>query len=393
MINPVELVKKLISFPSVTPNDFGAIDYIENILKESGFVTYIKEFGPDSNPKHTKNLYAIYNSQEKNYDIRDPQGEFHDTHTICFAGHIDVVPPGGNWSNDPFTATEKNGVIYGRGAVDMKGALGAMIAAAINFIEQNPNKRNLAFLITSDEEGEGNYGTKLMLEWMNRNGHKIDFAIVGEPTCSNTLGDTIKVGRRGSLNFSLKIYGKQGHVAYPSLAKNPNHTMVKILKDLISCKLDDGNKAFDPSNLEVVSIDTNNKVTNLIPSEVKAQFNIRFNDNHTEDSVISFVSNIINKHSDSYILEHSCNATPFLSKRHDFFETFKAVILEETGIMPTESTSGGTSDARFIQNYCCVVEFGLLSEYAHKIDEQVKILDLQRLYNVYYGALCKMLKS
>lgn len=379
MIDLIDLVRKLISYPSITPNDCGAIEYMATLLKKSGFETYTKEFGPLNNPSHTKNLYAIY----KNSELKQ---------TICFAGHIDVVPTSGKWTYDPFSATIKENAIYGRGSVDMKGALGCMLASAINFIEKNPNSLNIAFLITSDEEGDALYGTKAMLEWMNDNGHKIDFAIVGEPTSEKILGDVIKIGRRGSINFTLTVEGIEGHVAYPHLANNPNTVMVKILNELISVKLDGGDDFFDPSNLEITSIDGLNNITNIIPSRTSAKFNIRFNTKHTESSIISIISNIIDKYTNNYILEHQCNAHPFLSKKHEFTEILKDAITEETSITPVSKTNGGTSDARFIQKYCTVVEFGLLSDQAHKIDEHVKILDLQRLYNVYYSALNRMLK-
>lgn len=379
MIDSVELVKKLISFPSITPKDAGAIEYIAELLKQAGFAIYIKEFGGSDNPYHTKNLYAIYKNNT-------------DSETICFAGHIDVVPAQSGWTYPPFSAQEEGGVIYGRGAVDMKGALGCMIASSINFLEKNPKpKVNIAFLITSDEEGDGYYGTKAMLEWMEENGHKIDCAIVGEPTSQKQLGDMIKIGRRGSVNFTLQVNGIGGHVAYPALAKNPNSIMIKILHELLSLKLDDGDDLFDPSNLEITSIDSHNNITNVTPSTAIAKFNIRFIPQHSEQSLVSKVSQIIEQNSDSCNLEYKCNAHPFLSKKHDFTEALKDAIMDETGIMAIESTSGGTSDARFIQKYCPVVEFGLLSDYAHKIDEQVKILDLQRLYNVYYSALNKII--
>lgn len=378
MIDHIELVKKLISFPSVTPSDCGAIEYIAGILEKAGFTIYIKEFGPKENPKHTKNLYAIYH-----HNASSP--------TICFAGHIDVVPAQEGWHYPPFSATTEDGKIYGRGAVDMKGALGCMIASAVNFLKSHPKSINLAFLITSDEEGDAYYGTKAMLEWMHDNGHNIDFAIVGEPTSQNQLGDVVKIGRRGSINFTLKINGIAGHVAYPDLAQNPNPIMIKILNDLLSLKLDDGDDFFAPSNLEITSIDSNNNVSNVIPSYVIAKFNIRFIPKHNEQSLISSITEIVERYSTSYTLEHKCNAYPFLSKTHDFTIALKDAIMDETGIKTIESTSGGTSDARFIYKYCPVLEFGLLSGYAHKIDEHVKILDLQRLYNVYYSALNKML--
>jgi succinyl-diaminopimelate desuccinylase len=363
----VALLKKLIAFPSITPDDGGSIDFIAAILLDHGFVVHIKEFGPNK----VKNLYAIYHGTQKG-------------HNICFAGHVDVVPPGEGWGSDPFVATEKNGRIYGRGAVDMKGALACMISAVIAFIKQEKFAGAISFLITADEEGDATYGTKSMLEWMSGDGHIIDFAIIGEPTCEKVIGDVIKIGRRGSINFTLKVIGHQGHVAYPDLANNPCPLMIKILNDLDLIIFD------DESNLEITSIDTGNMVTNVIPAEIFAKFNIRFTNKHTADSLILMLNEVIGRHTHDYTLDTSCNALPFVSKQSNLTDIFAEAALEQTKTRPSFSMSGGTSDARFIQAYCPILEFGLRSELAHKINESVEIGDLQSLYNVYYEALNKI---
>lgn len=369
MINSIELLKKLIAFRSITPTDAGGLDFIADLLKERGFDVYIKEFGEEK----VRNLYAAYGSGASN---------------ICFAGHIDVVPPGDGWAFFPFIAKEEDGKIYGRGAVDMKGALACMLASVLNFLQKKPEvKGAVSFLITADEEGDAKYGTKAMLEWMEEQGHKIDFAVVGEPTCDKQLGDTIKIGRRGSVNFKLQVIGTQGHVAYPQLADNPNSIMIKILHDLLEMPLDDGNETFQPSNLEVTSIDTGNPTTNVIPAEAAARINIRFNNEHRSEELIKKVDKICAKYTTNYVLERRVSAEPFLSKDSEFMEIFAKVVSDATGVQPELGTSGGTSDARFIQAYCPLLEFGLLNETAHKIDEHVKIGDLQKLYNVYYDFL------
>lgn len=374
MINPIELLKKLISFASITPQDEGCLDFIANLLQERGFNVHIKEFGAQK----VRNLYAVYGSKQPN---------------ICFAGHVDVVPPGEGWSSPPFSAKEEGCKIYGRGAVDMKGALACMLASTLNFMkEKNEFEGSISFLITADEEGEAKDGTKSMLEWMEKQGHKIDFAVIGEPTCDKKLGDIIKIGRRGSINLNLKVMGMQGHVAYPQLANNPISTMIMILRELIELKLDKGNEAFQPSNLEITSIDTDNNITNVIPAETNARINIRFNNELKSEELINKVHEICAQHNANYILEDRVSAEPFIAKNSVFTKLFAEVTYDITGVQPIYGTSGGTSDARFIQDYCPLLEFGLLNDYAHKIDEHVEIGDLQKLYSVYYNFLSVALK-
>lgn len=368
MLQIIELLKKLIAYPSITPDDAGLIDFIAEFLERSGFKIYIQDFGPDK----IKNLYAVYNFPKPGKNI-------------CFAGHVDVVPPGSGWNSDPFAALEKEGVIYGRGAVDMKGAIACMLSAAIEVIKKGALSGTISFLLTSDEEGDAKYGTKAMLEWMEKNDHKIDFAIVGEPTCEKIIGDVVKIGRRGSINFVLKVLGKQGHVAYPHLSENPCRFMVNILHNISSLSFG------DETNLEITSIDTGNMTSNIIPGESCANFNIRFTNKYAPDSLIDKVRFIIEKYTKDYVLEQNCGALPFVSKPSNYTDIITQAIYKHTLIDPVFSMSGGTSDARFIQEHCPVLEFGLKSELAHKINESVEIEDLQRLYNVYYDALYNLL--
>lgn len=374
----IELLKQLISFKSVTPNDNGAIDFITNLLVKQGFKVYVKEFGQEYK---VKNLYGYFGNGQPN---------------ICFAGHIDVVPAGfiEQWKYPPFCATQYKDKIYGRGVVDMKGAISAMLSAVFCFIDNNNDfNGTISFLITADEEGEALFGTKKMLEWIYKQGHKIDFTILGEPTCTDKIGDTIKIGRRGSINFDLKVFGKQGHVAYPHLAINPNHLIVKILNSFIGSKIDEGNEFFAPSNLEVVSIDTNNNITNVIPEIAQSKFNIRFNDIHTNEQLLEIVKKNIEQFTTNYDLQSSCRSRPFLAKMSPYIFSFKELVHKVTKIKPEFSTSGGTSDAYFFKDYSPIVEFGLLNTMAHKINEYCLINDLQTLCRVYYNALCLFLMS
>ena len=375
-IKCLEVVKELIRFPSVTPDHAGCIDYIESILEQEGFRIVRKEF--EDNNSQVTNLYARLGKGKPN---------------ICFAGHIDVVPPGhiGSWKFNPFEPTEQDGYLYGRGAVDMKGAMGAMIAASINYKNQHPGfKGSMSFLITSDEEGDAIYGTKAMLEYINNIGEKIDLAIIGEPSSQEKIGDTMRIGRRGSINFRLEIFGKQGHAAYPEKARNPNRLIVETLSSLLNIEFDNGNEWFQPSNLEITSIDCGNNTENVIPHSTSAKFNIRYNDIHTKDSLITKIHNAIHKCTKDYQLDHRCNAEPFLCPPQLLSHSFIKASQEVTGIKPQLSCGGGTSDARFIKNYTNAIECGLLAHTAHQINEKVKISDLHILYRIYYEALRKL---
>lgn len=374
----LEILKQLVSFRSITPKGEDAIIYISKILSEHGFDCDIKSFG-DGYEK-TTNLYAVLGNSNPN---------------ICFAGHLDVVPPGylANWQYDPFVATEQDGYIYGRGVVDMKGAIAASIAATIEFLKLNRPFGAISFLLTTDEEGSGKNGTKLMLDYIKDKYKPIDFCIVGEPTCESKLGDVIKIGRRGSINFVLRVRGKQGHVAYPERALNPVPVMIKILSHLSELQLDKGAEYFDKSNLEVTSIDVDNKISNIIPESITANFNIRFSDLHSEESLVALIKEVIGRYSDNYELDYSCSSNPFIQPYSEEIDGFANIVSKITGVNPSISTTGGTSDARFIYKYCQLVEFGLFSDQAHKINENCKISDLQMLCKVYYAYLVASFSS
>ncbi len=380
----LDYLKKLIACKSVTPSDGGAMEYIKTLLQEHGFYVDVQVFGEEN--YRVLNLYAEYTANNML-----PKGP-----NLCFAGHVDVVPAGEDnlWQSDPFVMRCDGDKIYGRGAVDMKGAIACMLAASFEYLKANPNFGGaISFLLTSDEEGKAQHGTRAMLEYLQKRGKNIDFAVLGEPTCGAEVGDTIKIGRRGSINFTLKINGTQGHVAYPELANNPVHCLVKVLHDLTHTSLDDGSKFFPPSNLEITSIDVNNNVTNVIPKSAEAKFNIRFNDLHSSESIVKLVRQRIEKYAPDYELKSQVSANSFIQEPTKWFADLALVVEEQTGFKPEFRTNGGTSDARFIKDYCQVAEFGLLSEFAHKINENTKNSDLQRLHNVYYYFLSKFFAS
>lgn len=374
-------LKNLIGFESLTPQSNGAIEYIDDLLKEHGFKTEVKIFGET---EQVTNLYAVYGNSKPN---------------ICFVGHVDVVPAGDPnlWYNsNPFKTHEQDGKIYGRGAVDMKGSIVCFLAASLDFIKNNTNfVGSISFLLTSDEEGKAKHGTKEMLQYIYNQGHEIDFAIVGEPTCEKEIGDTIKIGRRGSINFKLAVKGLGGHVAYPQKTNNPLPCLIRILNELTNIKLDKGTEFFQNSNLEVTNIDVGNNTTNVIPADATASFNIRFNNLHSAETLAKQVEEIIKqhcqKHKLDYTLEYNSSADSFIQNPNDKIKEFATVVEKTLNIKPNFSTSGGTSDARFVKNYCPLVEFGLLSDTAHKINEYTKISDLQKLYDVYYNFLMELL--
>ncbi|GAA5251898.1 succinyl-diaminopimelate desuccinylase [Candidatus Rickettsia kedanie] len=379
----INYLKDLIGFKSVTPESDGAIEYIDNLLKQHGFKTEIKIFG-DFKSEQVTNLYAVFGKNEPN---------------ICFVGHVDVVLVDNHalWHNaSPFKASQQDGKIYGRGAVDMKGAIACFLAASLDFIKNNAGfKGSISFLLTSDEEGKAKHGTKEMLQYIYDQGHKVDFAIVGEPTCEKEIGDTIKIGRRGSVNFKLNIDGLAGHVAYPHKANNPLPCLIKILNELTNIRLDEGTEFFQNSNLEVTNIDVGNETSNVMPASTEASFNIRFNNLHSAETLAKQVEEIIKRYCKEYKvdykLEHSSSAGSFIQNPSAKIKEFAEVVEHTLKIKPKFSTSGGTSDARFVKNYCPLVEFGLLSETAHKINEYTKISDLQKLYDVYYNFLVEIL--
>jgi len=378
----IKILEDLVGCQSLTPHSAGAIEYISALLEQNGFKTEIKIFGNEN--YNVTNLYAVYGDSRPN---------------ICFAGHVDVVPASDAslWFNDPFTATNIGDKIYGRGVVDMKGAVACFLAASLDFIRLNPIINGaVSFLLTSDEEGEAKYGTAEMLKYLHRNNSNlIDLAIVGEPSNEREVGDTVKIGRRGSINFVLTIYGVPGHVAYPLEANNPITALILILNELNNHVLDAGSEFFQKSNLEITSVDVGNKVINVIPRKISANFNIRFNDLHSLSSLIIWVKQVVEKyrgeHKFEYELSNLLSADCFIQKSVGLVDDFVQLVTDTTKIDTKLSTSGGTSDARFIKNYCPVVEFGLKSETAHKINEYTEIIDLQKLYYVYYQSLIRFL--
>ncbi len=383
----LKILEDLVAFKSITPKGIDALEYIENILKKYSFVIDIQSFGEDKNK--TWNLYAYK-------ELNIPGGN------LCFAGHVDVVPPGdvSSWKTDPFKLHIEGERLFGRGVVDMKGAIACFIAASIDFLDKESSKKNekqgrgcISFLLTTDEEGSGEFGTKKMLEYINNIYQPIDFCLVGEPTNEEKIGDMIKIGRRGSISFDLKVMGQQGHVAYPDLALNPSSIILKILNELDEYYLDNGTEYFDPSNLEITSIDTGNNTSNVIPESICAKFNIRFNDQHSAGSLVALVDGIIQKYSVDYDLSYNCSSLPFIQSYSKNMQQFTRVVKKVTGVDPILSTRGGTSDGRFIHKYAEMLEFGLKSKFAHKIDEYCEKSDLQMLQAVYYAQLVEFFRA
>ncbi len=365
--DPLALAQKLIQFPSVTPIDAGIIDFLTSYLEPYGFECTKLVF------EDVTNLYARYGSSGPNF---------------CFAGHTDVVPPGDNWSFDPFAAIIDNGKLYGRGASDMKAAIAAFITASVEFIQTNKFKGSISFLISGDEEDIAINGTPKVLKYLKEKKENIDACIVGEPTCPNYLGEMIKYGRRGSISFKLNVIGKQGHVAYPELANNPIDTTLKILSDLKALALDHGTENFTASHLEITDVTVGNKTGNVIPAEAKATFNIRFNNLHSPSSLIVLVEDICRKYSDNFSLIPNCNAEAFVNDKASLMiNNLSDAITQVTNVTPILSTTGGTSDARFIKDHCQVIEFGLVNQTAHHKDEHVACQDIIHLKAIYLAFL------
>ena len=368
-MDPLKLSSELISFKSVSPKSAGSLEFIRDILNENKFVCNLLEFGD----KKVKNLYACFNGGN------GPN--------LCFAGHTDVVPPGNikNWSSDPFIPNVKKGVLFGRGASDMKTAIASFICASLKFIKKENKKFNgsLSFLLTADEEGDADYGTKEVVEWMIKNKKKIDFCIVGEPTNPSFLGEMIKVGRRGSLNGEIIVNGIQGHVAYPEKCKNPIDGVLEICKEL-NKPLDKGSELFQPSNLVITSIDVGNNVTNLIASNATIRFNVRFNDKFKSSEIIQILDDRLKKTSCNYNMKIKVSGESFFNYSEKLTTSLVSAIKKVTKKNPELSTSGGTSDARFISKICPVIEFGIVGKTMHQIDENVNLIDIENLSNIYY---------
>ena len=376
-INELKLAKELIRFPSITPRDAGAISFLSKQLKSLGFNCKILEF-KDKKSKPIKNLYARLGKESPN---------------LCYAGHTDVVPPGNikDWTVNPFKPSIKKNHLIGRGANDMKGSIACFVSAVNKFLKKGKFNGSISFLITGDEEGFAINGTKKVVDFLKKKKEKIDFCIVGEPTNPNKLGEMIKIGRRGSLSGKLEISGIQGHVAYPHLSNNPINTLVNICKKLKQKKLDKGNKNFQPSNLEFTAINVENKAHNVIPARASAQFNIRYNNFYTADKLkrkISLVvKNICKINRCKFKIKFIANGDSFLTKPNKTIFIAKKIIKKVTKITPKFSTTGGTSDARFIRKIAPCLEFGLVNKTMHKIDECVSLTDLKKLTRIYENIL------
>ena len=371
--DPLQLARDLLRCPSVTPAEGGALSLLENVLKSAGFDVQRITFS-EAGTAPVENLYA---------QIGD--GAPH----LVFAGHTDVVPPGDDaaWSKPPFAGEVVGDTLYGRGAVDMKGAIACAVSAALDHLAKAPLQGSISFLITGDEEGVAVNGTVKLLQWAAERGERFDHCILGEPTNTDVLGDMVKVGRRGSQNGTLVVTGKQGHVAYPERADNPVRGLVALMGALMYEPLDKGTPHFGPSNLEFTSIDIGNPVVNLIPAAARARFNVRFNDNYTQESLRALLEVRAQNTARGYIRWHidwePSNADAFLAPPGPFTDLVVGAIADVTGRTPALSTSGGTSDARFIKDYCPVLEFGLVGRTMHQVDERTPVADLVQLTAVY----------
>ncbi|MEI6486635.1 MAG: succinyl-diaminopimelate desuccinylase [Sphingomonadales bacterium] len=377
-VDPITLTRSLIACPSVTPVDAGALDVLEAALTGLGFACTRLPFGhPPDGP--VDNLFATLAGA--------PGPHF------AFAGHSDVVPVGdaASWSEDPFAARVRDGFVVGRGAADMKGALAAMVAATARHLAAGPLKGRISFIITGDEEGPAIFGTTKMLDWMEEQGLVPDLCLVGEPTSQAALGDMVKIGRRGSLNAWITVNGAQGHVAYPDRADNPITRLVAILADLKARKLDAGNAWFQPSNLEITDVTVGNPATNLIPAQAQARINIRFNTDHSGASLSDWIRSIVAAHAPSASVDIRVSGEAFLTEPGALSALVSAAIHDVTGRSPDLSTTGGTSDARFIRRLCPVVEFGLPGQSMHKVDEHAAISDIEGLTAIYQAVLARAL--
>jgi succinyl-diaminopimelate desuccinylase len=377
MLDPVTLAQALIRCPSITPHDAGALGTLEDALKPLGFDCHRLAFEEPGTPR-TENLFARIGTAAP---------------LFCFAGHTDVVPPGDAklWRHDPFGGVIEDGTLYGRGIADMKGAVACFAAAAACHLAKGTPNGSIALLITGDEEGDAINGTQKVLGWLKDNAVTLDHCLVGEPSSIAAIGDQIKIGRRGSLNLTATVLGTQGHVAYPVVAMNPIPPLAELVTRLSSLKLDDGTRLFEPSTLAFTSVDVGNPATNVIPAEARARLNIRFNDSHTPQSLRQLVEAV----AAGVAMDTACtiliDATPsceaFVTTPGPFTDTISNAIERVTGYRPAYSTGGGTSDARFIKDYCPVAELGLANATMHKANESVPVADLETLTRIYTALL------
>lgn len=375
----LSIAQDLLRCPSVTPADAGALDVLETLLKGAGFTVHRVTFS-EPGTADIDNLYARIGNTSPH---------------LCFAGHTDVVPPGdaSAWTHGAFAGDVADGLLYGRGAVDMKGGIACAVAATLDYLAANGGqpKGSISFLITGDEEDVAVNGTVKLLQWAAERGEQFDHCIVGEPSNVETIGDTIKIGRRGSQSGVLIVDGVQGHVAYPHRAANPVPDIARLIIALNDEPLDHGSAQFQPSNLEFTSVDVGNPATNVIPAQARAKFNIRFNDHHTQETLKALVEQRLAAACGNRIRAHiewlPSNADVFVTKPGAFTDLVGAAIAEVTGRTPELNTGGGTSDARFIAKYCQVVEFGLVGQTMHQIDERTPVSDLDKLTAIYRGVL------
>jgi len=374
-MNVVELTEKLIACASVTPEDDGAQVMLSTFLEEMGFVCHSLPFGGTNGEYEVPNFFARLGNRGKH---------------LCYAGHTDVVPPGSaeSWTYGPFTPTIKDGVLYGRGASDMKGSVAAFACAVAEFIKKHgvPDG-SVSMLITGDEESVAINGTVKVLEWMKTENHLPDVSLVGEPTNPDHLGQEIKVGRRGSLDGFLEVHGTQGHVAYQHLADNPMPRLIKLLDILSSHVFDEGTEFFAPTNLEITTIDVGNKATNVIPKSGQASFNIRFNDIWSSDSLKAQIKSLLDTTGFNYDLRFEGNAESFITQPGEWTEIVASAVEDVSGKRPAYTTTGGTSDARFVVNYSPVIECGSINESIHQIDENTRVSDLEDLMHIYLRVL------
>ena len=377
-INELQLAKELIRFPTVTPLDAGVMKFLEKKLKTLGFKTKVLEF-KEKGFKPVKNLYARLGSKGPNF---------------CYAGHLDVVPPGNikDWTINPFKPSIKKGHLIGRGANDMKSSVAAFVSAVSTFLSKNKKfNGSISLLITGDEEGDAINGTKKVVEYLKKRKEKINFCLVGEPTNPNKLGEMIKIGRRGSLTGKIKVIGEQCHVAYQYRGNNPSTSLVQILKEIKDIKFDKGNKHFQPTNLEVTKINIDNNADNIIPGSAEATFNIRFNNRHSSNSIKKKLNKIFNritkKNKSKYKIDYRVSGEAFLTKPNKTTFMIQNIIKKITKLKPKLSTTGGTSDLRFIRKISPGLEFGLVGKTMHKVDETVSIKDLKNLTIIYESIL------
>ena len=368
--DPVGLTQALLRCPSVTPDDAGAMDVLAKALEDLGFTCH--HIRSHTGGPEIRNLYARLGDQAPNF---------------CFAGHTDVVPVGKGWTVEPFAASVMDDKLFGRGATDMKGGIACFVAAVARLLAEAPPKGSISLLITGDEEGPAVDGTVKVLDWLVARGEKLDCCIVGEPTNPRILGEMMKIGRRGSLNCRLTVLGTQGHSAYPHLADNPIPRLLDILRRLTEAPLDQGNAHFQASTLALTTVDVGNAATNVIPAEARAGFNIRFNDMHSGASLERWIRDTVAVAGGEVEITVEVSGESFLTPPGALSATLAEAITAETGLVPDLSTTGGTSDARFIKNHCPVVEFGLVGQTMHKSDENVALADLETLTRIYHRVL------